>query len=123
MCRLRPVAGFRSVIAAASLKPFKIDHRINQAAGFPQRYRCGLIEAAKKSRDLNVIDRSFRSVIAAASLKLLGAPAFGLLLLCFRSVIAAASLKPMAVGSTSDELFSFRSVIAAASLKPRLVFR
>src|SRR5262245_54248673 len=61
---------------------------------FPQRHRCGLIEAAKASAAAMLSAVAFRSVIAAASLKpdsprWRGSYGRG----AFRSVIAAASLK------------------------------
>ena len=43
------LVGFRSVIAAASLKQLHRDcAQIEQIDKFPQRYRCGLIEAYNK---------------------------------------------------------------------------
>jgi len=82
------------VIAAASLKLDDEFAVVDLGLAFPQRDRCGLIEAA-----------------------VLGCAAGGKHGAGFRSVIAAASLKLEHRRHGRQERPGFRSVIAAASLK------
>src|SRR5579875_3050796 len=84
---------------------------------FPQRIRCGLIEAT-----FGVVSKvgsilCFRSEFAAASLKLGPLPSTFDSANGFRSEFAAASLKHRTVVEFRHGCVSFRSEFAAASLK------
>ena len=87
------------------------------SAMFPQRQRCGLIEATNCGGRGWIVG-CFRSGNAAASLKLEVVTELDIRHPRFRSGNAAASLKPGLDDERPDDRHGFRSGNAAASLKP-----
>src|SRR5579875_1893080 len=108
---------FRSEFAAASLKPRWRTVPPALPRRFPQRIRCGLIEAAPANDPYAAASPSFRSEFAAASLKRRHEHPHDLRHRRFRSEFAAASLKLHRIANGSTMTVRFRSEFAAASLK------
>ena len=88
------MSGFRGLIASASLKR---DHgrRLERCGSrkFPRLDCLGLIEAMMIPRCLTNPARSFRGLIASASLKLISHHLIQNFIRSFRGLIASASLK------------------------------
>ena len=112
-------ASFRSGNAAASLKPRQSLRQGRIRCGFPQRQRCGLIEAARRraasSRSRARFPQRQRGGLIEASARSRSGRhnSTG-----FRSGNAAASLKHRRSPRSEGNVVSFRSGNAAASLKP-----